>query len=539
MDAIPLFQWICGQGAAPPAPPCGDRALLRLLLHHRLLPRFGARIRREPPPWCGPRLREAVRLREVEAGERLRRDLDALRELSAAADAGPLVVVKGATAYALTGDPALLSLSADVDLLCADPEGLCAAARARGFHETRSAGPPFWRARGPGGNGDARAGPTWPHDLAELTRDGVCLEVHRHYPVLSYPAGVDGADLAPARSPRGWAQRFGEVTAAEMRHEHLLPHSVPGGVPGTGDLRFAGPAASVLVLCAHELRGSLRPPGHPGSGVRFGTLANIFDLAHHPGFDRAEFAALVDAFAGHDSVRFAGSLLERWFGSDPLRAGAPARGEPYPRLVSWFGGWAALSTARELLFVPGLETSVRRLGAEPVAGPGARGTVRVDAGADAAPEEGPRGPRWIGQLAPGARLTFDLDVRWAPDGLRLDVCLPPPRGGAGELQHVHVCGEPFDAVQTGVHVGPGAAWEPFGAGAVEVTPGAGGRTVRLTLPWTRLAVLRRGRGPFRLMLVVVRGNTADPSANLDPDAVVAVPLRVSPPSVGRRLLPTP
>lgn len=539
MDAIPLFQWICGQGAAPPPPPCGDRALLRLLLRHRLLPRFGARIRREPPPWCGPRLREAVRRREAEAGERLRRDLNALRELSAAAGAGPLVVVKGAAAYALTGDPALLPLSADVDLLCADPERLCAAARARGFQETRPGWLPFWRSRGSGGNGDARAGTTWPHELAELTRDGVCLEVHRYYPVLSYPAEVGGADLAPARSPRGWVQRFGEVTAAEMHHEHLLAHSVPGGAAGTGDLRFAGPAASVLVLCAHEFRSALRPTGHPGSGVRFGTLANIFALAHHPGFDRAEFAALVDAFAGHDSVRFAGSLLERWFGSDPLRAGPPARGEPYPGLVSWFGGWAALSTARELLFPPGLEAAVRRLGAEPVAGPGARGTLRVDARADAAAEEGPRAPRWIGQLAPGARLTFDLGVRWARDGLRLDVCLPPPRGETGERHHVHVCGEPFDAVQTGAHGGPGAAWEPFGVGAVEVTPGGAGRTVRLTLPWTRVAALRRGRGPFRLMLVVARGNAADPPPHLDADAVVAVPLRVLPPPAGLELLPTP
>lgn len=76
------------------------------------------------------------------------------------------LVIKGFTAFYLTGNTALLRKSKDVDVFAQDPSEFVRILLEDGFNEIKSPNP---------------------HEYSMLTKDSIEIDLHRHFPIASYP----------------------------------------------------------------------------------------------------------------------------------------------------------------------------------------------------------------------------------------------------------------------------------------------------------------------------------------------------------------
>ncbi len=320
-----------------------EDAFLDLLAKHRLAQRFLDRYRRERPGWCSPTLLGRVLELGALAQKHTRRQLDALHEITRALDpaAPPLIAIKGFTTYALTGQEKHLRQSADLDLFAPDPAVLF-------DHLLRLGYTGFQKGLDH-------------HEWAEMQRQDIKIEIHRCFPVYSYPPGITACDLVPEHHPGLWHQPFTQLHRREigddalmatlqaegarwnrtLRHreihyEDLLAHSVCGTTPDTADLRVPHPNMAAFLLCAHEFMNYAGPLLMTALPVKLAILADILDLTRHPQFDLPGFLSLAERFQGQDALAFVGGLLQTCFGSnpfpllrppDPLRRGGAGTGK--------------------------------------------------------------------------------------------------------------------------------------------------------------------------------------------------------------------
>lgn len=519
MDDLSLLMWTLGLGShLPTFPPSDEERLYHLLSEHRLLLRFLHRVEQQPPRWCSEAFITRLREDQATVEAKLERELQFMRELTAALPSArdPLILVKGLSVYALVGDPFRLSPGADLDLFYPDPEALCEALTALGLEGERPTWRAVWSCPDPGDYGYTGARTARPHEYAEFSGDRITVDVHSYYPVLALPMGVGAADLAPGRHPGHWEQRFPALPAREIRYDDLRDHSMAGTTPATRDLVVPDPNLAVLILCAHEFRSAIHPPVHHDLVVQFGKMADVHDLVRHPRFERSVFLDLVERFSAHDSALFLGGLLERYFGTNPLPApgSRPASQLPAPRLVTWFGGWATLTSVDEYFSPPSLSAIIRRMLPYPLV-------------VSATPPERQAIPRLIVQSESGDDIPFSVAVHHDGSALHCEVHLPEPLPDDDFLYHVHLYGDPYETVTQGANiVRRGMRVEPFGPGRVSRFCADGGYTVQLSLSLDALPPSFGEGEPVPMVLLVSKWFVGHPPPYVDPDPVVVAPLEL-------------
>jgi hypothetical protein len=436
--------------------------------------------------------------------------------LALAATGQPPVFLKGFSVFALTGERRHIRASDDLDVLTAAPGKLCRALLDSGYEgEDRTA-----------------------HDSHELAvlRDGEgAVDIHRYFPVATYPAWLSGPEagrLLAAHSglrfqpPRHYCSvksvAYGDLVGRLAREDEKTPEAA--------DLPVLAAAASAFILCAHEFRTYVEPVFWRPFCVTLGTLADVYDLALHPRFDPRAFWTMVDRFRGHDSVRLVRYLLDRFFGTDPFAAGmsSTAPAFTFPRSLTSFGVWA-MPQAPDDLLVP-LDTTwvFDALGTNvvPLSTDCSLRHYGSDPGGEGRPVE-----HAVIQSVGRETLSFSFACTEEGGVLTATVILPEPltQGEAYDVEFISYSGSK-QVMQRVAIAGRGGQMQlkREGWGNVAVAASGVGYIARLSLPLLELDP--RG-GPYPMLLVIVRRKTGSRPLSkrrerLGP--VVLVPLLVCP-----------
>jgi hypothetical protein len=551
IDEVSILRWAAGAPVAlPRLDGVNDRRalyllgldeerLLDLVREHRLAQRFLARVRQERPGWCTQPLLAGVARQCAEVEARVRGQMAALREISAAVAArgSPVMVVKGCSTYALTGDVRTLRFSADLDLFYEDEAVLWDV---------------LWRLGYTGERLDR-------HEFGVLHRGDIGVEIHRQFPVCSNPPELAAADLAPERNPGVWRQPApprprGDTlpwvhhARRDIRYADLAETAVRGLTPDTADLWVPDVTMSTFVFCAHEFRDFIEPSFKRRVPVQLAVLADIFELARHPQFDRQRFMELVKRFDGQDTVGFVGCLLASFFGSNPLPVAASTVAtkrrwlswplgrrplpEPWPalpRALSFHGCWAAVGFREDCLVPLALRTLVERLGANAV---GASTDEAREPYAFPGNGNGREIGRVILQSRGGTAMPFHLGVTWGREALTLGVTLSEPLND-GESYHLILRGGLYDTLHHWVKIDADGTMQAEGAeageGQAEVSRQGRGCTCRISFPWVALPRRWRVCDTIAALLHLLKYHDAPEPDARDYDPVMVVPLVIARP----------
>ena len=268
---------------------------------HRISGRLLRRLRAETSSVSHEFLAEALRLHEftttlarknMEVADTLGR---AMRK--AGADEH-LILLKGFTLYAFTGDPLDLRLSGDLDVSVADLIGFIEVAEEHGFRHVR------------------------PLDhLAEfavmVSPENAMVELHSRFDITGPDRNLSQSDIDPDKHPALWEQRRHfrvryvrpRDMAKNLGHSSVIPDTV----------RPLSPEMAALVSAAHMYKNFLRTPYPlPFATIPLDEIATFRDLCWLPAFDPVRFAALIEEFDGHTAVFFARSLASDLLGDDQL-----------------------------------------------------------------------------------------------------------------------------------------------------------------------------------------------------------------------------
>ncbi len=534
-----ILRWAAGGARGPHVPRMDEQLVLGLLWRHQLYTRFQERVQREQPPWCSRQLKIGAWAQCRAAQQQLQLQLQALREILKAwpAEGGPLVIVKGLTTYALTGDPGHVRFSSDIDVLCGDIPGLCRSLEALGYDMSST-----WAA----------------HHSVRCVRGPLLIEPHNYFPMQAYPpeiqigparAGASGAaftaaDFAPEDHPGHWRQPILFSRYREVLHAELSAHLVPALNPEVnrffpgGPLRVLHPNMAVLIVCQNIFKDFISSALYGEPWMRLGDLADIGDLVRHPLFEADEFLHLSEQYACEDALALVGSLCEQHLGRDPLPAASglsgaawpgPAIGPRLPRRLSyWDFCWATQGATAEASLVPPDSGSViEDLGTnEVLAG---RGTVVHSYVARASGEELAPGeeaiPRVILNLNPDGEWTGTIrfSVACETDALRVRVWLSRPADARHEQTVSLYLGLPG-----GDHLwmNTGPQRDGFETQHVSVSSDAAGFTFDAVYPWDVLPVMARNSPSIPALLQVM---TFQRQAGLPDEAVfptITLPLQI-------------
>lgn len=493
-DELPILLWaVTGEGPPPPARP-DLRKLLSLAYEHRLIPRLLYLLRRMQPAWSSPALLAALQAENARAVVLHQRRIQALREITTAWEhrmgpsAEPLIVVKGFSVFALTGDARHLRLSGDLDLFAPDPEALWQVLTDLGYHGTRHGGK-FT-------------------EYANLRRAEVAIEIHRFFAVYAYPEGLAAADLTPERNPGVWRQQFGPIRRRTLDHAALRLRARQSEVELCRGLHVPEAALTALLLCAHEFGETLHSPFEIAVPVRLGIVADLLDLMRRPCFDAGRFHHLAAEYGAEDALRCMGAFIQLCGCSVPEAlagfTGAPSR---LPRQVGFRGGWAALTTPHEELQPADRTALLHQLGSN-----------RID------PSEDPEAvlPEHVILHSAGAEaFTPRISVRCRPGQLRVEVRLPPLEPERHEYR-VRIDGLWPNGPRLAGNVGP---WGSTTTGVGRVSPRHEVEDLIVTL---ELPVSGEVEGALPLLLAVMRRDRARDDF-WDADQTAVVPLLVSAP----------
>ena len=352
---LQILRWAAGAGEdVSGIEEVAPERLLDLLDAHNLVSRFHHRCQQEKPRWYTRALSIPCYTKARAIEGRTRHQIAAVQEISEALppEALPLIVIKGPAVFAITGERRHFRLSGDLDLLCADSQHLWETLISLGFRGERDDALDETKSSA--------------HEFGVLTRGGTTIEIHNYFPVVRYPDEVRRADLLPVHHPDQWVQTLPVMLQSQIGFDLLSAHSMNGIEQGTRHMRVPDPAASILILCAHEFRNFLHSP-FTGMTVRLSALADVYDLARDPRFNSGCFLTLMEETGAKDSVCFVASLLQAYYGRQPLPLAVSSfEGSCFPQSLSYSGGWASLSNPDDLLLMSGSEVSVPALGANQV-----------------------------------------------------------------------------------------------------------------------------------------------------------------------------
>lgn len=303
-----VLRWAAGANVASPSLTCSPsdlllelmgvsiKELVELLREHRLTQRFLLRASHEQPAWCGPQLLLHLAKESEQTRLRLQKQIDALNEIAAVlrasegGDSSSLILIKGYSLFALSGQMHHQRHAGDLDVLAADAELLWSVLGDLGFERKRH----------------------YTHEFGKAKRGEVVVDVHNFYPVPSYPhrpsQNEEGSNAALAAS----FTVLPHCQSTVLSYKELRRYCVTGRGAGAQTILVPQSAALAFILVAHLFRNYVERPhfNSPNLGVRLGELTDVVELFHHSDFDGTLFSSLVQQHQAHDAFAFV-SLMAR------------------------------------------------------------------------------------------------------------------------------------------------------------------------------------------------------------------------------------
>jgi len=306
--------------------------LVSLLEWHRLAQRFLWRYGEERPRWCNRSLLSQIAFLQRRAQTKMRRQIAAVQEIQAALPPrkSPLLILKGFSTYALTGNLFNLHGSSDLDLSYDNLELLWNVLSKLGYIGKRLFG----------------------HEYGHMTRGDIKIDIHEYFPVYSYPEGLIMHDLQHHQNVP--VVQHGPMSLKEYRlyYEDFCQELTNGKTPETSDLTFLQPTFLVLLLCAHQFKNcvtSLHYMGEHHRTVRLAELMDIAELTKQADFDVERLMDLRNVRGGGSSIDLALHLLDFYGMQIPSTLkGHMAERTVFPEHLPW-GGWITIDSEEDWL----------------------------------------------------------------------------------------------------------------------------------------------------------------------------------------------
>lgn len=484
-DLLTILRWAAGADVdVSGIPPVDAARLLHLISRHKLQLRFFERAKVERPPWyiraVSVPLWQACRTIRAQT----QHQIDALCQITAAlpASSGPPLLIKGFTAYALTGEERMMRPSADMDLFFPDLAEAKTALLRLGYLDINT--------------------PRADHEALRMARDNTLVDIHQFCPVRAYPPDLDirGSD---AGEP-GWAAQTAEVLCltskieyADLRSSAVQLTSARSTFYWVADLQMAA-----LIFCTHIFRDYIERCGvQLITPIPLAEIADLDCLVQQPGFDSAMFLALTEKHGAQHSVETASCMLEACFGRSllplPKTPSLFQTRHVFPQCLNWsIGIWAVPG--------PGEELPIREMSMA-FEGLGGANKITVSESFSAVHTAGSAAVSHIlVRDKDGKFLPLRFSVAWTGDALLFDIHLPP------------MMADDEDFIKINFGDGQDCCWKCRGTeetlahhygilrGNASVTRRTKGHTVRLSLPWPEIATVTGGRQELLLTLSVER-----------------------------------
>lgn len=327
-DYSDLLAWAVGANRQVGVRRIDENALLAAAIQHRIAGRFARRLRAEQPVWATPRLLARLAFKQLVANQRIERKLATVCRITTALPSRvlPLGIFKGFSVSLLLRDSAGRRDSDDIDVLAPHADALKSCLLRLGFQNIGASGP---------------------HTNADLQGQSTWIDLHNYFPVWSYPTWMRTRPPIPANHPGAW-RMLSDIDVKRIHFDDLAnngwsPQDLPGCV-------LPNPELALLILCAHtfkdycELRAfhtRLKPP------VLLSYVADMVDLADHPGFDKLRFTGLAEQLGAWDAVTWSASIVKSCLGFNNIpvprdfEVDANDFGQRFPRSV-YRGFWVCL-----------------------------------------------------------------------------------------------------------------------------------------------------------------------------------------------------
>jgi hypothetical protein len=312
---------------------CVDEGNLINLIHsHALTGRFLKRLTTDDTVKFTQKFRTNLYQLHTKIKKQVKKNLNAFCFIqSRLPDATQLICIKGFSTYVLVGKEEVFRFG-DIDLLCKDNQALIETLIKLQYKQTRM---PFL------------------HELGEYTKGSIEVDLHSHFPIFSYGESFQYIDF-PHSSKSAILQQNCSMKQQYIGFDTLLKHSLNVNTSSTINVRVADPNMLALIICAHSFMNyvNMWSISHRQKAyIRLGELADLFDLARHPAFDKNTFLALVTQFEGHDTVEWAVSMTQLLLGKSPFPFWTlkdkklSFSGLDFPRCL-WWNFWTTLQIGR-------------------------------------------------------------------------------------------------------------------------------------------------------------------------------------------------
>jgi hypothetical protein len=260
------------------------------VLRHRLAARLLARVAREGASWTTPAFIASLSEQQEQVAKALHVRVAELERLSSIVCELRPALLKGPTAYFITGDERCIRFSNDIDLLTDKPGELTTRLLDSGYRHSDD----YCRL----------------HEYSSLYRDGVNIDVHRYFPVIEGPRSVKSyLDL---KSSDGISRALKAANERELTYDMFRSDSFP--VQRAPGILRAGPTVGSLVACTHMFREYHDAAALlPYATVRLGELCEYIQMRQHVDFNEALFDDLVSRTGSGYSLEFAAYLTNSVF----------------------------------------------------------------------------------------------------------------------------------------------------------------------------------------------------------------------------------
>lgn len=264
----------------------------------------------------------------------------------------PLIIIKGLANYHLTNGRILLRGTSDIDLVSSNPHALKEELLSQGFHETK-----------------AETG----HELSELKKENILIDLHKFVPVVSYPTDINGISPDTIMTTTEGMSFSGEITYDDLvlNSIQLFKHVL---IPNVN--------MSLIILCSSMFRDYItRVDVIPH--FKLVDLVEVYLLLQEPTFHAETFLRLSSKFHASHAVEFVNTLLQKVY-----QIGIPdvnTTVKHFPQILFWnLHSWVIPNSMTSIIFDSKFESALINLGAQPLVLPNNR-TLYLDLQKDIEP----------------------------------------------------------------------------------------------------------------------------------------------------------
>ena len=269
-----------------------ETVTLQAVLRHRLTARLLARLSWEKTTWATSQFVAALVNQQeiIERGVQAR--LTELQRLSSIVAELRPAIIKGPTAYLITGDARCLRFSNDIDLLTDNPGELTNRLISAGYRLSDD----YCR----------------PHEFSSLYHDEMNIDVHRYFPVIGASSQAP-ARLKPEQNSGLWSG-LQASKQYQITYQMILEDSSP--LAEASGLLHVGPTMGYLIACTHIFREY--HDSHallPYATIRLGELCEALEMRRHPRFTTRLYDRMVAESHSAYSLDFIKHLIRGIFKS--------------------------------------------------------------------------------------------------------------------------------------------------------------------------------------------------------------------------------